>query len=307
VRVPHRRVIGALTAAVATLAAGLAEAQAFTPPKGLLALTFAWQLVENTGHRLDDGTVLLAGQSVDTGVLLEGEYAFTDRLALSLGLPYLFARYVGDGPTPGQFLPVDSCRCWHSSFQDFTVRARYRLGRGSFAVTPSVGLVVPSHEYESRGEAVVGRDLNEVQIGVGIGIAPRRGALAGLDFQATYSYGFVERVLDVPNDRSLGSISAGWTPARRLHVQLTANWQVTHGGLRFPADVVPLVPENPYFAEHDRLLRDDYWRLGGGLAYSFERFDVFASYSGYVAGTNSHAGYAVTAGVSSYFGGPLGR
>lgn len=288
--------------AAAALAPAGASAQAFTPPKGLFALTLSYQFVENTGHRLDDGTVIYKGQSVDTGFLVEGEYAPSDRLALSLGIPYLFARYTDDEPTPFVYLPVDSCRCWHSSFQDFVFLARYRLGERSFAVTPSVGFVLPSHDYEYRGEAVVGRNLNEVRAGVIVGFAPPRGPLAGFDFQAAYTYAFVERVLDIPNDRSLGSLSVGYSPTRRLHVGATANWQVTHGGLRFPGELDTVEK----IEQHDRLLRDDYWRMGGGLSYSFERFDVFASFSAYVAGTNSHAGYAVTAGVSAYFGGPFG-
>lgn len=300
-RAPPRRPVLA-TVFAALLAPSAARAQAFTPPRGVVSITLAYQYVENTGHRFDDGTLFREGESVDASVLLEATYAATDRLAFTLGLPYVFARYTGEEPTPAN-LPVDACRCWNSSFQDFAFTARYRLGGRALAVTPTLGVVVPSHAYAWEGEAVVGRRLLEAQVGVSAGWAPPRGPLRGLDLQASYAFAFVERPIDVPVDRSLGAFSVGWSPVRRLHVGATANWQVTHGGLRLPADLD--TPER--FAQHDRILRDDYWRLGGGVSWSFARADVFASYTAYVAGRNTHDGQAITIGVSAYFGGPFGR
>ena len=75
-------------------------------------------------------------------------------------------------------------------------------------------------------------------------------------------------------------------------------WQRTHGGLRFPADVT--TPE--LFRQHDRLLRDNNWRVGAGLSYSWPQLDVFASSIEYIAGANTHAGRVFTAGVSWPFG-----
>ncbi len=292
----------ALAAAFAALLAPVpARAQAFTPPRGVLSLTLVLQWVENTGHRLDDGTLLRVGQSADASLLLEGTYAATDRLAITLGLPYVFARYTSDGPSPAD-LPVDTCRCWHSSFQDVSLLARYRLGGRALAMTPTLGFVVPSHAYAYEGEAVVGRRLREVQLGVSAGWAPPRGALAGFDLQASYAYAFVERPIDVPVDRSFGAFSLGWSPAPSLHVGATASWQVTHGGLRVPADLD--TPE--HFAQHDRILRDDFRRVGGDVTWSVGRFDLFASYTAYVAGRNTHDGHAITVGASAYFGGPFG-
>jgi hypothetical protein len=50
--------------------------------------------------------------------------------------------------------------------------------------------------------------------------------------------------------------------------------------------------------EHDRLLRDNNFRLGGGIAYSLQKIDVFASYQELLRGTDSHGGRAITFGVS---------
>ena len=51
-------------------------------------------------------------------------------------------------------------------------------------------------------------------------------------------------------------------------------------------------------AQHDRLLRDNSTHAGFSLDYALPRFDVFVSYRAFLAGTDTHAGRAVTTGVS---------
>jgi hypothetical protein len=62
--------------------------------------------------------------------------------------------------------------------------------------------------------------------------------------------------------------------------------------LVFPGEVN--TPDLLY--QHDRLLRDNYWHAGGGLAYSFPQVDVFATYIAFVGGTDTHAARALTIG-----------
>ena len=49
---------------------------------------------------------------------------------------------------------------------------------------------------------------------------------------------------------------------------------------------------------HDRLLRDNNFRMGASVAYSMDRLDVFLSYVELLRGTDTHAGRAIAAGVS---------
>lgn len=300
------------TAGAVSLAAVPAPlaAQAFTAPKGTGSLTLAWQYVDNTGHRMSDGFLSARGESVTTSVLVEAEYAFTDRLSAGVGIPYVFARYTGDLPSFSR-LPHDECKCWHSSFQDLAVMARYRLGGESWAVTPLVRLVLPSHDYRYEGEAVVGRNLNEAQVGALAGV--RLGFVPRTTVQAGYTYGVVESPLDgLSLDRSSGFIDLGHSVSRRLYVRAAAVWQRTHGGLRagsqtgipfdFPGELAPFGSER--YAQRDRVLRSHWWQLGGGVAYSVGQTDVFASYSKYVWGRDAHNGQVVGAGVTWYFGLP---
>lgn len=304
-----RRATFALVPALLFLPARPASAQAYTPPAGVGAVTLGWQYVDNTGHRMTDGYLLKAGTSVDMTLFVETEYGFTDRLAASIALAYVSAKYTDPNPGPFGWQDVDACHCWNSSLQDFTFSARYRLGNDPWAVTPLLRAVVPSHDYPTKGEAVVGRHLREVQVGAAVGW--RFPGLRPAAVQAGYTYAFVERVEGISTDRSNGWIEVGASVTRRLYLRADARWQVTHGGLRFGS-----VTGNPFFppgevdtpelqAEHDRLLRDDNWRVGAGLSYSWGDVDLFAGFTKYVWGTDTHDGQAYTAGLTYYFGGPF--
>ena len=99
---------------------------------------------------------------------------------------------------------------------------------------------------------------------------------------------------------------------RRFHIQATGTWQYTHGGLRFgspsgdpfyPPGEFSILDTPERLAEFHRLFRNDYWQAGGGFSYSIGSFDVFASFTKYVWGTDTHDGQAYTVGATWYFGG----
>jgi hypothetical protein len=292
----------AVVAAIISLPCS-AAAQAFTSPEGVGSVSFVWQFVDNTGHRLTDGTLRVAGQSVTTSALVELDYGVTDRLSATFALPYVFAKYSGAMPPPSG-LPVDACGCWHSSFQDLSLAARYRFGDDRWAVTPIVKYERPTHDYPFQGEAVVGRNLQEVQMGVstGLKLVPKTSVQAG------YTYAFVEKPLaDVKIDRTNGFVELGYAVTRSLFARGDATWQRTNGGLRFGSSTGnPFLPPGEFntparFAQRDRLLRSNYWHVGGGVAYSAGPTDIFISITKYVSGTDTHNGQAYTVGSTWYF------
>ena len=287
------------------------EAQAWVAPAHVGSLSLGFQWIDNTGHLLTDGVRdhMFPGKSTDAAIYLNAEYAFTDRLSVEAGLPYVFAKYRGPGPTPGppgSFLPVDSCFCWNSDFQDFGLSIRYNaIGEigGAFALTPSVSIGKPSHSYDFRGEAVVGRNLDEIALAVAAGqrldaISPR------LSVQARYAYAFVERVLDISTNRSNFAFETAYQISRRFAARGLLAWQWTHGGLRAGGPTLPdLQPPGEInsperFKQHDRLLRNNYFHAGAGISYSLSLLDFYASYIEFVNGTDTHTGRAFTVGVS---------
>jgi hypothetical protein len=283
-----------------------AAAQAFTPPAGVGSVTFAWQWVDNTGHRLTDGYFVERGQSVSTSVLAEIEYGVTDRLSVTFGAPYVGAKYTGAQPPPSG-LAADKCGCWQSSFQDIGTSVRYRFGDGGWALTPLVRVDLPTHGYPYQGEAVVGRNLREVLVGAGGGYR-FTGVLPGLSVQAIYTYAFVEKPLeDVSVNRSNGAFDVGYAFGRRFYVRGTTAAQHTHGGLRAGS-----VTGNPFpfpgelntpvrWSQRDRLIKVKYWQVGGGAAYTMGPMDVFGSLTKYVWGRDAHNGWVYNLGLTYYF------
>ena len=243
------------------LTANHAKAQAWVPPQGEGSISLSYQRIDNTGHRRTNGFLVPHGVSLDMSLYLEAEYAFTNRLSVTASLPYVFAKYTDPNPPPSPipYLPVDQCHCWHSGWQDFGVTARYNLTGGSggaFALTPSVSLGAPSHDYNFRGESALGRDLREVRIGIDAG---RRldAILRNLSVQGGYSYAFVEKVTGISTNRSNVNMEGDYLVKRKLLVRGQVLWQRTHGGLRFgsptstelpfPGEVTPEL-----FSQHDR-------------------------------------------------------
>jgi hypothetical protein len=178
-------------------------------------------------------------------------------------------------------------------------------------VTPLVRYIRPSHDYNYQGEAVVGFDRQELALGLNASLR-LAGFLPRASIQAGYTYSFVERFLGIPNNRSNGTVELGYAVTRRFYVRGTGTWQRSHGGLRFgspsgdpfypPGEMSTLdTPER--LREFHRLFRNNYWQAGGGLSYSIGSLDVFASFTKYVWGTDTHDGQAYTVGASWYFGG----
>ena len=298
----HVRVVSirVFVAAVGFCAAAPAVsfAQAWVPPGGVGAISFSFQGTANTGHRDAAGAMIRGFDSSSRTFSIDFDYAFTDRLSMTVAIPYVGAKYTGPEPA---FFPVaiDECFCWNHGWQDINLVARYNLVGGAFSLTPSVAVGTPSHSYEDIGEAAIGRNLKEVRFTMDAGrqldfITPR------LAVSARYGYAIVQKVEDsagnvVGNNRSNGSIEGSFMINRRLSARAAWAWQVSHGGIRSTEF------NDDNFLLFDRTLRDNYQHVGTGVSYSFPRVDVFFAYIAYIAGTDTHAGRAFTIGMSLPF------
>ena len=270
-----------------------AFAQAWVPPAGIGIVSVVYQNIDNTGHRLADGSLLDGYDSVSRGVLVNLDYAITDRFSFSVGFPYIAAKYTG--PEPSLFtLEIDECQCWNHGWQDLSATARYNIRNDAFAFTPSVSFGVPSHNYEYVGEAVLGRNLREISFAIDAG--HRLDAISDkLSLSGRYSFAIVEQIDDVSNNRSNMSVELGIQATRKIAARATLSWQRSHGGL----NSTEFNEEN--FLLFDRVLKDNNFHIGGGVAYTLPYFDLFGAYRHYATGTDTHAGRAITAGVSVPF------
>ena len=287
-----RRQLGfcAIFVMVLTTCAPTVSAQAWVPPAKVGSVGLLLQHVDHTGHFLADGSILRGYDSVSRAAMLRFDYAFTDRLSISAAAAYVGAKYIG--PEPSFFgLEIDDCHCWNTDWQDGSVTVRYNIFNDAFALTPSISYGAPLTNYPYFGEAAIGRNLDELRLAIDMGgrldaITPKL-SVAGL-----YSYAIVEEVLDLDLDRSNVLVNVSYQFTRRLSASVDFYLQRTHGGLRsteFETD--------EEWEQYDRIIKDDSFHIGGTLAYSFNRIDVFASYIEFVDGTDTHDGRAVTIGL----------
>jgi hypothetical protein len=256
----------ALGGCLALLAAAApVRAQAWLPPRGEAGATLGYARLWDTEQINYQGKGVFPGDTVWNAVALDLSYGVTDRFAVHVGVPFMISKYDGAYPHPplGGVTPHDD-GSWHSTFQDFTADLRYRLTGGSWAVTPMVGLVVPTHDYPSYGRSAVGSDLVVGRFGVAVGrlLDP---LLPDAYLQVHYMYAIPEKVLGISHDSSNLEVDLGYLLGPALSLQVMGFWKETYGGWRLPVDFPPMTSLD--FLHHDQLERTQYFRLGGSVAY----------------------------------------
>lgn len=281
--------------------------QAWIAPRGETAVSLTFQRTEFEGHFYSDGSKVPHGGSHSRSLALGIEHSLSDRFALSASIPYVGSE---NGIEPQPVLGrsgIDDGR-YHSTWQDFRFGARYNLLRGPIVVTPGINMRIPSHSYPTIGEAAVGPRLRETQLSVDLGKAF---SPADRDFYADgqISYAFVQKFAGVNMNRSNLDLDVGYFAVPALNVRAIMSWQQSYGGLRANEIFSPAGPpiRNPDISDvlwinHDRLLRDDYFRAGFGATYAAtEDAAVYATVVKMISGTNSHYGYLYSLGVSRTF------
>ncbi len=289
----RRALFAAFFAVLLNLFSAPARAQAWLPPKGEASLAVGYGDIFVNRHYL--GTSANPGDNVenDFGHIRSQSfqialgYGLSDRLAVSVALPYILTKYYG---TPDQnFFPhtisVDDGH-YHGIFQDFRVDLDYQLLRGPIAVAPFVAAVIPSHSYTYFAHSAAGKALHEYLLGSSFGARLDK-LLAGSYVELTYSYAFVERVLGIHHDRSNGFLELGYFLTPSLSVRGIGTGVYTHGGIVGKAADLPPPPE--IFLHHDQIGHESGISVGGGLSYVLTgSTEVYASYLTQVQGRGGH-------------------
>ena len=269
------------------------SAQAWLPGKGWGNISIAYKNfyvrdhLDVWGRREDRGQIRSHIMSMDL------DYGITRRLAVNVGVPLSTVKYTGDFPHkyPEQLSYLDD-GTYHGGFQDFRFGLRYALVRYSpVVITPFVDGIVPSHNYETFAHSALGRDLRELLIGTNVGWQGEESSfLSHLYTQTRISYGFVERVLGRPHNRTNIDSELGYFVTPRLTLSGLATFQKHHGN---PLDTdFSLGPEQWTHEEnhdHMELLRADLLDVGAGIAFQLNaRKSVYATALHTVWGKNGH-------------------
>jgi outer membrane protein W len=280
-----------MMAAALQLVGSSSHAQTWLPEKGDIGVSLSYQNVYIRRHYLENGQQSDGGRIRAHGLILGATYSFTDRLAMSASVPYYTTKYWGKRPHQ---MPADD-GTYHDALQDVRLEVQYQALQGSTAVTPFVGIVLPTHDYTYFAHSAVGRHLQETVVGIGAG--QRLAFLDGSYVQARASHVFVQRVLGIRHDRDSLDAEFGYFATPDLALRLLASAAKTQGGVDFNRVGGPT---SPLFPVHDQLLREEHLNLGAGLSYSMTpSFDVYAMAFQMVRGKNGHKiDYSMTLGVA---------
>ena len=280
--------------------APMARAQAYLPAKGEGAVSFLYQDVFVKNHYFGP-TPVDNGQITSQMLVLDVNYGITDKLAVSVGIPWIAARYNGTKPHPIAWnnstpTPLDD-GTYHSTFQDFRFDVRYNITRRGVALTPFVTTTVPSHDYTYFAHAAPGLKLREVQFGA---TAARLldNVVPGLFVQGSYSYAVTQKPVDLAHNRSLANLEVGYFVTPKLRLMALTVGQRSHGGIDLTS--TSRVDLGPLFQHHDQIARVNFVNQGAAVAYSLtEKFDVYGSLLRTLSERNGHAiDHALSLGLS---------
>jgi hypothetical protein len=305
-------VTGACVVLIFAGAAAGAAAQAFVPDRGEGAVTVLYQSALVTQHLLASGARIDSGNINSQGMLLDFNVGLGRNFGMSVGIPYIAAKYDGASPhllRPSEvplyptFKVLDNGE-YHSTFQDFRLELRYGMHKAGWAITPFVTQIIPSHTYQYLSHSAVGRDIYETQMGAYTArvldpLLPR------VFLQAGYTLGLEQTIDDIPRQRSIVTFESGYFVRQSMSVRVFAlgSLQITHGGIDIPtgarADYQGIL-----FINHDRISRENLFNFGGGIAVSLSnRTDLVASVTRTFWGENGHAqSAALTFGISTGIG-----
>jgi len=293
----------ALVAHVASVTA--ARAQPWVPPQGEGTVEVTYQNYYVVGHYDVKGNRNVNGATHARAMVTDVDVGLTDKWGLTVSLPFIGTKYTG----PNEYFvggiethpgPQDD-RQYHATFQDVRIEARRLWWAGPLAIAPLAAVILPTHDYETHGEAVAGRHRKELQVG----------ATAGADLNRilprTYAYGryslnSAERLHGFPSVTSTINVEGGVDASSWLGITGLATWQMRHKG--------PTIPELAHddWGGHDRFIVSSYFNLGGGVALFLTRnTELHAQWIATVSGkSGAHQARMLSVGTTWSFGAPMG-
>jgi len=273
-----------------------------SPGEGSVSITYQNYYV--TGHYSLTGEPTINGATHSKALVAEFDFGLPQSFGLTVGLPYIRSKYTGPDvyfvggipTTPG---PLDD-RSYHGAFQDLHAEARRMFELNRVAIAPFVGITIPTHEYETRGEAVPGRHRTDFQMGASVGTDLGKW-LPSTYVHGRYALAAAEKIDDIPAVRSNIDLEGGYDVAHRWTLRGLVDWQIRHKG--------PTLPE--LFAHgwetHDRFIVSSYTNVGGGVTIRVRRStELSGTWVAAVKGkSGAHISRALSVTLTREFGGGL--
>src|SRR3954470_19556281 len=180
------------SACIALVAAGRhAHAQAWVDDKGTLQFNLGYNLGISDKVVVDKGSDFPDAGSTTHELTLAAEYVPVQHLAVDVALPLVMIEFTGQknaaSAHPGGGRYDDGSL--HTTLTDLRAGARYQLLDDPLALAPHVAVSIPVANYETVGNAVAGRHLKALHLGLSAG----RVFLESAYVHAIYEFSLVEK------------------------------------------------------------------------------------------------------------------
>jgi hypothetical protein len=276
-------------------------AQPWVPPQGEGTVSLTYQNYYTLGHFDAGGRENTNGATHTKTLVAEIDYALTDNVAISVSLPFVASKYTG----PPEYIvggvvthpgPLDD-GTYHGTFQDVHVEVRRVWWAGPIAVAPFLGGTIPTHDYETHGEAVAGRHRREGLIGASGG-ADLTPWVPAVYVHSSYALAIAEPQHGFQSVKSNINVETGYVQASWIALRALADWQIAHRG----PTIRELAADD--WLGHDRLIVSSHFALGGGVTLSMTRtLELNALWIATISGGGgAHRARTLAVGTSWTFG-----
>lgn len=268
-----------------------AHAQAWVGEKGSLDLSIDYNLgvsdkIVGTGNQVfPDAGVQTHQLTLDAG------YVIIPKLAVDLSLPVVAIKYTGDKMIyqhPGGGKYDDGSL--HTTPTDLSATVRYQLLDDIVAFAPHLGVSIPVADYETVGNAVVGRHLKALHLGAAVGkeFATTFYAHLSYDFALTEKYDRSANTEKYSQNASSFAFMVGDKLLEgKLDINLDASYHFNHDGITFSEFVSGQLPADVTM-DHDLVLKESVFLLGGGVSYALtESLNLSLAAHLWVTGANT--------------------
>jgi hypothetical protein len=268
------------------------------------SVSIAYQTISVNRFNIGESDVDI-GEVLTHSLYLEINYAITDRLQITAGLPYIKKRYDGPGQhdpmtlvPPRPYVPFLDDGNYHSDFQDFFFGLKYLWRTDPLIVEPFVNLHIPSNNYPHFAQAAAGQNVFKMEVGVDL--------IKYMPFSYWYyrvetSYTFVEKTLDVSTNhfRLNGEIGYFFTQGFSANLFVQAKYGKGGSATDFP----PSSRTDERWYQHDRTSKHNITNAGIGADWFFaDKYQLYGSAFTTVWGDTVHlVDLAWSIGISRYF------
>ena len=231
-----------------------------------------------------DSAVFEGGNTTSHALVLSGVYSINERWKLFATIPYVQRRQTGAAGVHDpavdfvQYEPPDmrfiDDGSYHGDFQDFTFGVQYLAAQSQrFSLSPYASYGVPMTNYPFYGAAAIGKQLEELHLGVSMELRPY---FSDWIFHADLTYAVSEEVLGVDLDYWLAYVAAGYYVTPQFIARVFVSGREAPDAL-IAEDILDWDSEEGW--RHDQILKHSFVNVGVGMDYLIsERYSISATY-----------------------------